>query len=102
MIDLVLNCGFGTYISANVSDVNQIQKNLVTTENQFFVDQINHNRKEIYLPKYGKKLFFKFLYDNLIYSKSLGSSEHPNRIYQLNVKGQYLHSSQYTDHNEEI
>lgn len=100
MIDLFLNCGFGTYSSANVSDVNQIQINLVTTENQTFVDQMNHNRKEIYLPKYGKKLFFKFLYVNLIYSKSLESSEHPNRIYQLNVKGQYLHSSQYN--NEEI
>lgn len=61
MIDLFLNCGFGTYISANVSDVNQIQKNLVTTENQIFVDQINHNRKEIYLPKYGKNIPTQFI-----------------------------------------
>lgn len=68
MIDLFLNCGFGTYISANVSDMNQFQKNLVTTQNQIFVDQINHNRKEMYLSKYGKKLFLKFFYIMLIWS----------------------------------
>lgn len=53
MIDLFLNCGFGTYISANVSDMNQFQKNLITTQNQIFVDQINHKRKQ-------KKVILKF------------------------------------------